>query len=384
MALGDIADINPRLPERPGSEELVSFLPMAGLGTDGSTECGEERPFGEVSRGYTPFLDGDLLIAKITPCFQNNKIGQARIGRRVGVGSTEFHVVRPRSHVADARYLLHFLRRDQVRLEGERRMTGSGGQRRVPVGFLEGLDLPLPPLSEQQRIAAVLDRVDTLQAATTRARQLNVALIQGVVERHLGSLALSDYRSFGDCCTRLTVGVVIRPASHYVEAGVPALRTTNVKAGRIDATDLVYFSQAANDGPLAKSKLLAGDLVIARTGRPGVTAVVPDSLAGGNAIDLIVATPNPTVAHPLYLEALMNSTVGRRLVSGEQRGQIQQHFNVGSLRAALIPVPTLAVQEELVDRLLAIRRQDQLQEKRQVQLIGLADGLQARAFAGQL
>ncbi|MEK7732461.1 MAG: restriction endonuclease subunit S, partial [Planctomycetota bacterium] len=147
------------------SAALVSFVPMSAVTAEtASTTMGEERRYGEVSKGYTPFLDGDVLVAKITPCFENGKIAQATLTHRVGFGSTEFHVVRPHAGKADARYLLHFLRQERIRRDGERKMTGSAGQRRVPEYFLAGLEVPLPPLAEQRRIAEVLDRAEALWA----------------------------------------------------------------------------------------------------------------------------------------------------------------------------------------------------------------------------
>jgi type I restriction enzyme S subunit len=225
----------------------------------------------------------------------------------------------------DARYVNHLLLSPRMVSAYDGIAFGSvPRRRRSSVTDFLGLAVPPPPpLDEQRRIAAILDQVDAIRSSTVRMREANAELVQAIVEQHLVSLDSSVYQSFGDCCTRLTVGVVIRPASHYVATGVPALRTINVKAGWVDTTDLVFFSPVANDGLLSKSKLRADDLVIARTGRPGVTAVVPDSLAGGNAIDLIVATPNRAVAHPLYLELLMNSTLGKRLVLGEQPGLLQ-------------------------------------------------------------
>jgi len=176
---------------------------------------------------------------------------------------------------------------------------------------------------------------------------------------------------------------VVRPASHYVEVGVPALRTLNVKRGRLDLSELVYFSTASNDGPLAKSKLREGDLVIARTGRPGAAAVVPPSLDGANAIDLIIATPGRR-ALPAYLEAVMNSPIMTRQVLGAQRGQIQQHFNVGSLKEALVPIPPLPAQRVFEERSAAVV---ELRVRAENHLLGvetLFSSLQDRAFKGEL
>ncbi|HEU0206564.1 MAG TPA: restriction endonuclease subunit S [Pseudolysinimonas sp.] len=167
--LAEIAEINPRPAPDLNDHDQVSFLGMADVSEDGATSRGHDRQVSTVRKGFTSFLDGDLLVAKITPCFENGKIAQASLKHRVGFGSTEFHVVRPHPRQADARYLLHFLRSPGVRESGERRMTGSAGQRRVPKDFLEGLDVPLPPLPEQRRIASILDEVDVVRASRLRS-----------------------------------------------------------------------------------------------------------------------------------------------------------------------------------------------------------------------
>jgi restriction endonuclease S subunit len=173
--LSEIADVNPPLPVSLSDTETVSFVPMSAVSAVAAEVEGvEERPYAEVAKGFTPFVAGDLLVAKITPCFENGKIVQATIRNPVGFGSTEFHVVRPHADSTDPRYLLHFLRQDRVRRLGERRMTGNAGQRRVPEHFLTNLEIPLPPLPEQRRIAAILDKADGLRTKRRAALgQLN-------------------------------------------------------------------------------------------------------------------------------------------------------------------------------------------------------------------
>ena len=162
VPLEDLAQINPRPPKIPGNQE-VSFVGMAELdAVNARTESDAIRQYCEVSKGYTVFENGDILVAKITPCFENNKIGQAQLQCEIGVGSTEFHVVRVGAEL-DARYLLHFLRQDFVRRQGEIRMTGSAGQRRVPADFLRQLKVPLPPIEEQRRLSAVFDQAEHLR-----------------------------------------------------------------------------------------------------------------------------------------------------------------------------------------------------------------------------
>ena len=128
-----------------------------------------DRPYAEVRKGYTYFETGNVLVAKITPCFENGKIVEAVLPRELGFGSTEFHVVRPKPRMLEGRYLHHFLRQERIRVGGQRRMTGSGGQRRVPEDFFAQLANPVPPLLEQRRIAAVLDQADALRAKRREA-----------------------------------------------------------------------------------------------------------------------------------------------------------------------------------------------------------------------
>ena len=168
-------------------------------------ETTTERPYADVSKGYTAFLSGDVLVAKITPCFENGKIAQAVLPHIHGFGSTEFHVIRPLPGVSDGRYLHHFLRLDRVRTEGQRRMTGSGGQRRVPANYLAEVDVPLPPLPEQRRIAAILDQAETLRT------QRRAALAQ------LDSLTQSLFLDmFGDPVTN-PKGIDMRPLGEVAE-----------------------------------------------------------------------------------------------------------------------------------------------------------------------
>lgn len=136
----------------------VSFVPMEAVGEDAALDASRTRPISEVASGYTYFRDGDILIAKITPCFENGKATLARgLVGGVGFGSTEFHVVRP-SPLLDARFAFHVIGSSAFRDMGTASMYGAGGQKRVPTDFVADFPMPLPPISEQRTIADFLDR----------------------------------------------------------------------------------------------------------------------------------------------------------------------------------------------------------------------------------
>jgi type I restriction enzyme, S subunit len=173
VRLGELATFNRSAPEISPNLE-VAFVPMASVSELGTMRVAEHIRAADVKSGYSYMRSGDVLVAKITPCFENNKIAIAALDRQHGFGSTEFHVISTNGAKLDNRYLLHFLRQDSIRKIGEKRMTGSAGQQRVPRTFLEELPIPLPPLDEQRRIATMLDQADDLR----RKRRDALALLQ--------------------------------------------------------------------------------------------------------------------------------------------------------------------------------------------------------------
>ncbi len=160
--LGEVCEVKPpkalarrKLP--PDAE--VSFVPMGDLGElQRGFVANQSKPLSEVYSGYTYFADGDVLLAKITPCFENGKLGVARnLTNGVGFGSSEFLPLRCSDALAPE-YLFYFLYRNEFREVGAKIMTGAVGHRRVPEEYLRQLPIPLPPIDEQHQIVAVLDK----------------------------------------------------------------------------------------------------------------------------------------------------------------------------------------------------------------------------------
>lgn len=137
-------------------DSIVSFIPMEAVEDKASGGITlRDRELGEVKKGYTPFAEGDILWAKITPCMENGKSGIARgLTNKVGFGSTEFHVLRPLSGRVSAEYVHEFVSQSALRTVARSAFTGSAGHQRVPSEFLEQLPLPVPPPAVQETIAA--------------------------------------------------------------------------------------------------------------------------------------------------------------------------------------------------------------------------------------
>jgi type I restriction enzyme S subunit len=205
-----------------------------------------------------------------------------------------------------------------------------------------------PPLEEQRRIADFLDSetslIDNVRAARRRMIELLALKRDRIVdELIIGGQVASTFVPLKYLALSVSVGIVITPAAWYVETGgVPALRGLNVKAGRIDASDLVQISL---EGHLLhqKSRLAAGDLVVVRTGQAGAAAVIPPELDGINCIDLVIVRPGRAFV-PEFAEYLLNSTYAKRRVTEFSVGSIQAHFNVAAMKA--MPVPKYSVTEQ--------------------------------------
>ena len=267
-------------------------------------------------------------------------------------------VVRPSSDKVNPRYLHHFFQSTGYRRKVSSLAAGANINN-LKNEHIDDLLLPLPPLEEQRRIAAILDKVQSLKDLFD-ARRGTLGSFEGSLFCNLFGDRIEQSinwkrMQFADLCSRLTVGVVVRPASYYCEAGVPALRSLNIKSGNIQRESFVYVSSSDNDTALAKSKLSSGDLVFVRTGRPGTCAVIPPDLDGCNAIDLLLATVDTTLILPEFACSFFNSSTGKAGVLSESRGQIQQHFNAGSLAESMVPVPPLDLQQHYCEILGAHR-----------------------------
>ena len=175
----------------PGS--LASFCPMEAIGDRGELDTSEARVVEEVASGYTRFRDGDVLVAKITPCFENGKgaVAAGLLGG-IGFGTTELYVLTPSISI-DPRFLYYITSSSTFRLLGEATMTGAAGQKRVPEQFVRDFPIWLPDISTQRRIADYLDaetgRIDALVAEKERMLALleekRAALISRAVTRGL-------------------------------------------------------------------------------------------------------------------------------------------------------------------------------------------------------
>lgn len=159
--LGECCEVNPKRPRNIDDELMVSFVPMPAVSEDGKIDCSDIKPYKEVRKGFTYFAENDVLFAKITPCMENGKGAVAKgLSGGIGSGSTEFHVLRPVEGKSNPYWLYIITMFESFRVGARKVMTGTGGQLRVPVGYLSDFPISLPPISLQDSFEDLVRQSD--------------------------------------------------------------------------------------------------------------------------------------------------------------------------------------------------------------------------------
>jgi len=288
----------------------------------------------------------------------------------------------------DPRYLYHWFNSPDTQSDARNCGRQTTNISNMDIGRCLALKIPVPPLPEQRRITAILDKADALRAKRSEAIAKLDQLLQSVFLEMFGDPVTNPKQwpvaTVGNCCEKVTVGIVVRPASYYVESGVPAIRSLNIGVNRIVGDDFVYFSEKDNFGPLKKTMLRTGDVVAVRSGQPGKAAVISPEFDGANAIDVLIARTERSVLLPEFLAYFMNSSAGKKLVLKEQRGQVQKHLNVKQLSEAEIPLPPLKEQKRFIIFARAAGELEKNLKAASSKFDALFAGIQSRTFSGAL
>ncbi|HRQ21975.1 MAG TPA: restriction endonuclease subunit S [Anaerolineales bacterium] len=170
------------------SDDLVSFIPMEAVAEDGAGIETQNIAYEKVAQGYTRFSENDLIWAKITPCMQNGKSGVARnLSFGVGFGSTEFHVLRPKSEEVNIDFIKHLLTLESFLTAAQGTFSGTAGQQRVPEQFLLELPLPLPPINVQRSLVAEMETARAMRQSKLAQAE---SLLKGIDQFVLDELGL--------------------------------------------------------------------------------------------------------------------------------------------------------------------------------------------------
>lgn len=332
-----------------------------------------KRTVGDVSKGYTSFAENDVLLAKITPCMENGKCAIARgLVGGIGFGTTEFHVLRVGNQVLPE-WLFYFWRFPNTRHRAEAAMTGSAGQKRVPSSFLERMELPLPSLPDQRRIAARLEQADRMRRTRRYALELADAFLPAAFLEMFGDPA-SNERGFQISAVDELFqpgrdGVKCGPFGsalrneEYTPSGIPVWTMENIAGGEFSEAGCLYIS-TAKYAELEAYSVQSGDILISRAGTVGRMAIL-DTKHSPSIIhsNLVRLSLDPQRCLPIYFTVLMKhygSAIGRLKRGAEDA---YSFMNTGRISELRIPVPPLTLQRRFAalvaehERLRAMQRE---------------------------
>ena len=359
-----VAELNPPKSEvaRLDRGTLVSFLPMEAIGDDGTLSLENEKTIGEVESGYTYFRDGDVTVAKITPCFENGKGALMRgLANGIGFGTTELIVVRPRPKEIISKYLQYLFTSPDFRSLGESHMYGAGGQKRVPDAFVRSFATAFPPLTEQAHIAEFLDRetakIDELIAEQQRLVELlkekRQAVITHAVTKGLNPDALmkcSGIEWLGDVPAHwrtapLKYIVVLRSGgtpnkanAEYWDGDIPWASSKDLKTASLSDTQ-DHISEAAIDAGAAEL-VSAGSILVVVRGMilahsfPVVKALVPVAINQ----DLKALTPGPDL-DVNFLSWVLRGALHETMSRVNEAGHGTKVLRMESWTSMVLPVP---------------------------------------------
>ena len=369
--------------------DVVSFAPMEDLGIDLKyLNPSRTRIFSEVAGSYTYFADGDVLLAKITPCFENGKLGIAReLVNGIGFGSSEYFVVRPHAELK-SEYLYYFLLQPTFREQGATFMTGAVGHKRVSKEFLQTYEIPIPPIAVQQRIVSILDEAFGNFAKARANAEKNLINVRALFESHL-HLVFSQQgeewqvKKIRDIAKH-SLGKMLDKAKNK---GVlqPYLRNLNVRWFVFDLSDVLQMPFLPEES--GKYTAIKGDVLICEGGYPGRAAIWNEDYP----IHFQKALHRVRFDEPEH-----NKWFLYYLYSQDKSGELKTHFNGAGIQhftgEALarfeLPLPPLTEIRKTVAKIEALsaetQRLESIYQKKLVALDELKQSLLHQAFSGQL
>ena len=339
VSIADVCTVNPRKSQLSDRDQTtrVSFVPMADVNENQiAFQPSEERMLSEVGTSYTYFEDNDVLLAKVTPCFENGKAGIARnLTNGIGFGSSEFYVLRSSEQVLPE-WIYFCVMHPLFRNAAIGQMTGTGGLQRVPRDYVENFLIPLPPLAVQQEIVA---EIEGYQKVINGAR--------AVLDHYRPHIPIDpDWPivSLEEACDIQRGKFSHRPRNEprFYGGKYPFIQTGDVV--RAANGGKITFTQTLNEDGLSVSKLFKPPVVVLTiAANIGDTAVLdfpscfPDSVVG-------LIPKSETDAS--YLEILMRTK--KQHLNDIAPQAAQKNINIEILKTVEIPLPPLATQQAIV------------------------------------
>lgn len=362
----------------------ATFVGLEHIERDTGVRIGSEKlRLTEMTGRRARFRQGNIVYGYLRPYL--NKVWIAEFDGLCSVDQYVFDV-RP---TADLRYVVHYLR-SSVFLRAAP-IDGAPGQLpRIRSGEIADTPIPLPSLTEQRRIAAILDAADGLCQKRRHSLRLLDQLSQAIFIEMFGDPALNPHGwpmlPLGKMSEKFSDGPFGSnlKSEHYVASGIRVVRLQNIGLGYFDDTDKAYISESHFEN-LHKHECIPGDILIGTLGDPNLRACIqPKSIEVAlNKADCVQMRCDQRVSVPEYVAALLNCPSTERMAQSEIQGQTRLRISMGRLRGLELPLPPKEMQEVFAERVRSVTALKAEAEGAARLQDDLFSSLQHRAFSGE-
>ena len=368
VKLQDICEIQP--PKKEAKDILsddseVSFMGMNLLGVDKVyAKPNEVEVLSAVYKAYTYFAENDVLLAKITPCFENGKLGIAQgLKNGIGFGSSEFIVFRCKE-VLLPKYLYYFLNQKSFRESGKKNMSGAVGHKRVKKEFIENTLLFLPPILVQRRIVAKLDALFAEIDKMILLKKRSISNLDKLFLNQLNNFFLNNSNNWES--TTLGAYYDVRDGTHespkYVPQGIPLVTSKNLKDGKIDLTKIKYIKNEDYLLIKKRSGVSMGDVLMAMIGTIGNPVIIKND--NHFAIKNVALFKVKEKQSSNFLKYYLDSAFVKNKMMKDSKGTTQQFVGLGYLRNFPIKVPSFEQQQGISLKIISLEKNvDTLKKK---------------------
>jgi type I restriction enzyme S subunit len=397
VALGDVAafvrgvTFKPEDVAPPDGREIVACMRTKNVQKQLDTTDVWGIPRSLVKRADQYLMAGDTLVSSANSW---NLVGKCCWVPEIEAAATFggfVCVLRSDQKRIEPRYLFRWFASPRVQ-----QLVRSFGRKTTSIANLDlarcrSLDIPLPPLDEQRRIARVLDAADALRVKRHETLRLIDCARAAVFLEMFGDPAPNPYgwplEPLGSLSLRFSDGPFGSnlKGSDYVDEGVRVIRLQNIGVGEFDGTDAAYVSPD-HFARLSKHECLPGDVLIATLGDPNLRACqLPESvLKAVNKADCVQMRVDERIATPQYVVGLINQPGLLSRALSLTTGQTRTRISMGRLRSLRVPVPPIETQVLYTLAIARLNATEAILLRHSAHLDALFESLQQRAFAGSL
>jgi len=386
--LGNVCIINPSKAEVKNLDENfeVSFIPMAYVSEDGRIISMDKRHLKEVNKGFTFFKNGDVLLAKITPCFENGKKAIAEgLTNGIGFGTTEFYVLRPQEKVI-SKWLYYTVSREDFRALAKRSMGGAVGQQRVSKTMIENFEVPIISIPGQHLIVSAIETQFTRLDEAVKSLKIvkkKIEIYRKVVLKATFSGDSWEYSKIGKIFKTSSGGTPSRANKSYYTGDTPWLKSGEL----MDKTNIENSEEHISKEALEKSsaKIFPIDTTLiamygATTGKIGI---IKKECSTNQAICGIF--PNQESISKFIFYYLLFK---RERIVNQSRGGAQPNINQEIIKNLDFPLLSKNIQQKIVQEIESkfsvIDKVEEIVNQSLIKAEGLRKSILKSAFEGKL